>query len=72
MSELDRIIGRLENGFEGISARLKKIENKLDKLEQDYQQRLGGRRVLYILSAAIGTVSGIIGAAIKSFFTQTT
>jgi tetrahydromethanopterin S-methyltransferase subunit G len=54
MSELDRIIGRLENGFESLSARLKKIERKLDKLNDDYQQRRSISRFFVVLFSVVG------------------
>ena len=54
MSETDRIIGGLQEGFKGINKRLDQIEKKIEPIATDYHGRKYMQKILQFLIGAVG------------------
>ncbi len=67
MAEIDRVIGHLTGSLEAIELRLGRIENKMDVLQSDLDQRRGGVKVFYAMASIVGAVAGVGGGYLHDF-----
>ena len=68
MNELDRIIGKLEQGISNIKENQDKMAQKLDILVDDHNQRKGALRLAYFASGVFGMVGGALSGFFKNLF----
>lgn len=71
MAEIDRVIGHMTGSLEAIEMRLGRIENKMDVLQSDLDQRRGGVKVFYAMATLIGAAAGAGGGYLHDFINNT-
>mgnify|MGYP000384914020 CR=1 FL=1 len=60
MDELSRIIGSVETQLKSINLRMSEVEDKLDGIIADFNQRKGMHKILYSVCALIGATCGFL------------
>ena len=69
MSEIYRIIGSLQSDIDHIKKTQDEINDKIELLLSEYNQRRGMSRMAYWIVCFIGTACGFAGDFLHKYFT---